>query len=49
MRTVPVLLANEKQKFQGNAFLDHCSTKTYLNADVAAELGLGDVQCINVF
>ena len=49
MRTVPVLLANGKRKLQVNALLDDCSTKTYLNADVAAELELeGDVQCINV-
>ena len=48
MRTVPVLLANGKQKLQVNALLDDCSTKTYLNADVAAELGLEDVQCMNV-
>ena len=49
MRTVPLLLANGKRKLQVNALLDDCSTKTYLNADVAEELGLeGDVQCINV-
>ena len=44
MRIVPVLLANGKRKLQVNALLDDCGTKTYLNADVAAELGLeGDV------
>ena len=29
MRTVSVLLANGKQKLQGNALLDHCSMNTF--------------------
>ena len=40
MKTVTILLANGKQKIQVNALLDDCSTNTYLNANVAAELGL---------
>ena len=38
--TVPVLLTNAHRSVQINALLDDANTKTYVNADVAAELGL---------
>ena len=41
LRTVPVILINNGGRYlKINALLDDASTKTYLNADVAAELGL---------
>ena len=40
LRTVPVVLRNGKKKMVVNAVLDDASTKTYVNRDVAAELGL---------
>ena len=40
LRTVPVFLKNSYRRIKVNALLDDASTKTYLNADVAAELGL---------
>ena len=40
LRTVPVVLSNVTRTLKVNALLDDASTKTYLNADVAAELGL---------
>ena len=40
LRTVPVVLKNGDRFLKVNALLDEASTKTYLNADVAAELGL---------
>ena len=40
LRTVPVILKNGRKWLTVNALLDDGSTKTYLNADVAAELGL---------
>jgi len=40
LRTVPVFLKNGNRRIKVNALLDEASTKTYLNADVAAELGL---------
>ena len=40
LRTVPVVLRNGTRTLKVNALLDDSSTKTYLNADVAAELGL---------
>ena len=41
-RTIPVYIRN-------NALLDDASTKTYINADVAAELGLqGCLRKVNV-
>ena len=40
LRTVPVFLKNGNRRIKVNASLDEASTKTYLNADVAAELGL---------
>ena len=49
LRTIPVYLKNGNKKIRVNVLLDDASTKTYLNADVAAELGLqGQVQKINV-
>ena len=39
LRTVPVFLKNGNRRIKVNALLDKASTKTYLNADVAAELG----------
>ncbi|KAJ8051026.1 hypothetical protein HOLleu_04443 [Holothuria leucospilota] len=40
LRTVPVIVKNGKRRFKVNALLDDASTSTFLNADVAAELGL---------
>ena len=40
LRMVPVCLKNGNKKLKVNTLLDDASTKTYLNADVAAELGL---------
>ena len=40
LRTVPVILKNGDRSLEVNALLDDASTKTYVNADVAAELGL---------
>ena len=40
LRTVPVLLTNGDRSIQVNDLLDDASTKTYVNADVAAELRL---------
>ena len=39
LRTVPVVLKNGTRTVKVNALLDDAITKTYLNADVAAELG----------
>ena len=40
LRTVPVVVKNGNKSIKVNALLDDASTKTYINADVAAELGL---------
>lgn len=49
LRTVPVILKNGNGRVKVNALLDDASTKTYINADVAAELGLqGQVQKLTV-
>ena len=40
LRTVPVILRNGDRSIKVNALLDDGSTKSYINADVAAELGL---------
>ena len=49
LRTVPVVIKNGNQRLVINALLDDASTKTYLNTDVAAELGLsGQLQKIKV-
>ncbi len=49
MQTVPVTLVNGSCRIKVNALLDDASTKTYINTDVAAELGLqGSFQKTNV-
>ena len=49
LRTIPVYIKNGNRKLQVNALLDDASTKTYINTDVAAELGLrGCLQKVNV-
>ena len=49
LRTIPVYLKSGNRKLKVNALLDDASTKTYVNADVAAELGLqGHPQRVNV-
>ena len=49
LRTVPVVVKNGSRKLVLNALLDDASTKSYINEDVAAELGLeGTVQNITV-
>ena len=40
LRTLSVYLRNGDRKLKINALLDDASTRTYINADVAAELGL---------
>ena len=40
LRTVPVILRNGNRSLKVNALLDEASTKTYLNTDVATQLGL---------
>ena len=49
LRTVPVIAKNGNRRTEVNALLDDGSTKTYLNADVAAKLGLeGQAQTVNI-
>ncbi|CAC5416213.1 unnamed protein product [Mytilus coruscus] len=49
LRTVPVILKNGIRTLNVNALLDDASTKTFINADIAAELGLqGQVQKVTV-
>ena len=50
LRTIPVFLRNGQEKvMKVNTLLDDASTKTYINSDVAAELGLqGYLQQVNV-
>ena len=40
LRTIPVYLKNGSRKIKVNTLLDDASTKSYINSDVAAELGL---------
>ena len=40
LRTVPIVLRNEAKSIRVNALLDDASTKSYINSDIAAELGL---------
>ena len=48
-RTVPVILKNGNRKIKVNALLDDASTQTYINADIAAQLGLqGKLQQVTV-
>ena len=49
LRTIPVILKSGNRRVEVNALLDDVSTKTYLNSDVAAELGLqGNCQRVTV-
>ena len=49
LRTIPVYLKNGNKRLKVNALLDDASTKTYINADVAAEIGLqGELKRVNV-
>lgn len=49
LRTVPVILKNGDRSLTVNALLDDASTKSYVNADVAAELGLqGRIERVTV-
>lgn len=44
LRTIPVYLSNGRRHVKVNALIDEASTRTYLNGDIALELGLkGDV------
>ena len=46
LRTVPIILKNGNRSIKVNALLHNASAKTYINADVAAELGLqGKTEC----
>ena len=40
LRTVPVYVTNGARRVKVNTLLDEASSKSYLNSDVAAELGL---------
>ena len=40
LRTNPIILKNDNRSIKVNALLDDASTKTNINADVTAELGL---------
>ena len=49
LRTVPVYLSNGNKTVKVNALLDEASTRTYVNEDIAAELGLsGELQIMTV-
>jgi hypothetical protein len=49
LRTVSVVLVNGQRRVRINALLDDASTRTFLNSDVAAELGLeGQTEVVNV-
>ena len=49
LRIIPVFLKNGNRKIKVNALLDDASTKTYINSDVVAELGLQEqLQKVNV-
>ena len=49
LRTVTVVVNNRERRMIVNALLDDGNTKTYINGDVAAELGLeGSTQWITV-
>ena len=49
LRAIPVILSNGRSKFVVNALLNDGSTKSYLNSDVAFQLGThGTVQKIQV-
>ena len=44
LRTIPVIVSNGSKDIQINALLEDSSIKTYINADVAAELKLASKQ-----
>ena len=49
LRTVPVILKNGNRRIEVNSLLDDASTRTYLNSDAAAQLGLqGEYQRVSV-
>ncbi|XP_061170866.1 uncharacterized protein LOC133180337 [Saccostrea echinata] len=49
LRTIPVIVRNGSKTVRINALLDDASTRTYINSDVAAELGLhGKLQRVTV-
>ena len=49
LRTIPVYIKNGMKRIKVNALLDDASTKTYINSDVAGELGLqGQLKRVNV-
>ena len=49
LRTVPVIVRNGTKEIVINALLDDESTKSYLNSDIAAALGLeGNFQRVTV-
>ena len=49
LRTIPVILKNDDKEIRVNALLDDASTKTYINRDIAEELGLfGESKSVTV-
>ena len=49
LKTVPVKLKNGKKELVVNALLDDVSTTSYINYDVAAELGLqGSLEIVSI-
>ena len=49
LRTVPIMVKSGVKSIKVNVLLDDGSTKTYINSDVAAELGLhGKMECVTV-
>ena len=43
LRTVPVIVSSDTKQIKINALLDDGSTKSYINSDIAAELGIQTV------
>lgn len=43
LRTVPVIVSSDSKRIKINALLDDGSTKSYINSDIAAELGIQTV------
>ena len=49
LKTVPVKLKNGKKELVVNALLDDVSTTSYINYDLAAELGLqGSLEIVSI-
>ncbi len=49
LRTVPVILETGNRQLTVNALLDDASTRSYVNADIAVELGIkGNTEKVNV-